>query len=424
MPRKHAPVLLLLYACASALLAGSASALWLGCASVAGRPLAHDPVHAAPDAISFCKGWERALHGNLSYISSTPDGSRLAVSTSADDGRPRSIEARMRVFNAKGKIIWSRWLGQPVKGQAISADGSLVAVSTYEDLLYLFNAAGKLLWTKALLGTPVILSKTGRVLLLNDDDSDPETAFVTYDRAGREIGKARVALNAEPFDISVSEDETLVAFALNPKTWQARTFDGKLVAEGSLSGDAAAVTAFSAANGPVKAVYVLYSSGGRAQRLAGFEIPSGRALWDIALDRHYLALRALDEKGRAVLVLYGNGRNGQALASYDGASGRELWKRAYSLSANDSSPIFVAPKFRGFPALATAVINAGAEADGGKFGILHALGITASGNAAFDVALDAPDGVFWYAYASSAPALAAGAGEAGDAVLYYFRKCK
>lgn len=407
MPRKRALVLLLLSACATT-----------------DKPLPHEPVHAAPGAVSFCRGWQRALRGNLSYVSATPDGSRLAVSTSADEGRPRGFEARLRVLNARGKTLWSRWLGQPVKGQAISADGSLVAVSTYEDLLYLFNASGKLLWKKERLGTPVILSKAGRVLLVNDDDSDPETAFVTYDLAGRVVGTARVARDAEPMDTNVSSDESIVAFALNPKKWQARAVDGKIVGEGSLSGNAAAVTAFSSPDSPAKAVYVLYSGGGRAQRLSGFELPSGRALWDVALDRHYLIIRALDVNGRAILVLYGNAADGQALAAHDGADGRELWKHAYPVPAVDSSPVFVARKSKTLPAIATATLNMGPEADGGKPGILHLTGLLASGESAFDVALEAPDGVFWYAYAPFGPALAAGAGEPGDAVLYYFRRCK
>src|SRR4051812_49389858 len=221
-----------------------AFSLTAGCASShrstepvpAAGALPNEPVAMAADTLSSCKAWELSLHAHISHISAAQNGTRLLISTSSE----KQYEAMIRFTDKNGRVLWMKGFSQPVKAQAIAHDASVLAVNTYDGLLQAFNSKGKKLWQKEHLGRPVVLTKSKRVLLLNDDDSEPTTAFISYDFSGKLKAQVEMASSngkkREPLDAFVADDESAVAVTTTDNSLLLYTPDGKLLSEAALPG--------------------------------------------------------------------------------------------------------------------------------------------------------------------------------------------
>ncbi|MBI3543790.1 MAG: PQQ-binding-like beta-propeller repeat protein [Deltaproteobacteria bacterium] len=380
-----------------------------GCASTPGaaaatlpNPLPNEPVARAPSPLNACPTWKLPLHAHLSHISVSDDAGRILVSTSAEKGR----EARLRLLSRSGKVLWMRDLKQPVKSQALSGDGRLAVVNTYDGKLTAIDTrAGKPLWEREHLGRPMIFTKQGRVILLNDDDSEPKTAFVSYDLRGKLV--ATVTAEHESLDMDAPADESYVAVSTTDRMLLTYSPDGKPLWRGKLDGDPISVEA---AGGAAPRVYVLATRDKTLQSLSAFEHKGMELsrLWTVALDRKYEAVRA---SGDAVF-LYGNSHLGQALAAFSAMTGAELWRRSYADPASYSSLVF--------PALETPYMTVALD-EGKPAGTLHVMGVDRTGAARWDAPLAASSGLYSYGFAEKAPALVVGAGEPGDGLVQFIR---
>ncbi len=378
-------------------------------------PLDHEPIPAAQETVKYCAGWKAAMQGNISYISESADGSRILVSTSSDKGIPKGFEGRLRLLNSSGKVLWSKWLKQPAKSQTISSDGSLIAFSNYEDKLYVLNAQGKVLWEKSHLGTPLIFAKHKRIVLFNDDDSDAQMAFTTYDFAGRKIGDVNVPKYSEAIDMHSSTDENIIAIAMRGGRFNAYDVNGKILTEEKIDGEPSAI----ATNGT--AIFTLYSdkTDKNIQIINSYDLLSKKTLWSKKLDRRYEVLRILGN----TLMLYGNSVRGQAVSGIDISNGNEKWKRAFPGPANYSSPVIANTSF-----LSVLIDKSGSDTSV-QAGTIHLVGLNTEGQAVFEIPVSAADGIYSYAINAIKPTAVVGAGEPGDGVLHTFtpsedNKCK
>lgn len=65
------------------------------------------------------------------------------------------------------------------------------------------NQNGKILWEKPHLGYPVFLDEQKNIVVINDDDSDPDVAFRVYDFSGNLKFEAKLDEPIEPVDYSI-----------------------------------------------------------------------------------------------------------------------------------------------------------------------------------------------------------------------------
>lgn len=369
------------------------------------KQLPDDPLTHGTSTHDACLRWKLPLRAHLSHISASRNGSCLLVSTSADHGR----EGRLRVINAAGKTLWIKDLSQPVKAQSLASDGNLAAINTYDGKLAAYDLKnGKRLWERDHLGKPVVLPHSKRVVLLNDDDSEPRTAFTTYDYGGKLL--ATVSTESEPLDMAVSEDERIVAVVTANKNLLVYDILGKPLSKAKLTGDAVAIKI---GRGTAPLIYVLSSREQNRlfQALSAYKLDANASklelAWSMPLDRKYEAVR----EAAGTIFLYGNTHFGQALAAFNGSSGTELWHRSYSAPANYSSLVFDENEPNSLVSLA---IDEGMPA-----GVLHLLGVNPDGNVSWDATVVASSGLYSYAYAPQAQAVIAGAGEPGDGLIEY-----
>lgn len=381
-----------------------------GCATAAstapapeGAGLPNNPVPKTGDPLNACTRWSRPLHAHLSHLSVSEDGRRILVSTSGE----RRGDARLRALDSRGKALWSHDLEQPVKAQTLSPDGRLALVNTYDGKLTAYDAGtGARLWDHDHLGRPVVLPKSRRILLFNDDDSEPRTAFVTYDYKGRLI--ATVTVDHESLEMDVADDESFVAITTTDRRVLAHRADGALLWQGRLPGDPVSVKATGGGLPHIHVLTVNPKNKGE-QSLSSFLLRSseGAPAWTVPLERRYEAIRSV---GGSILM-YGNNHLGQALAAYHAETGALLWRHSYPTPAVYSSLVFSGPTPAHFM---TVAIDEGAPA-----GILHVLAVKPDGTSQWDAPIEAGSGLYSYALAGQGPALVAGAGEPGDGVVDY-----
>lgn len=365
------------------------------------------PIPKSDQKYSACPLWDLGLHAHLSHVSASANANRILVSTSADAKK----EGRLRLLNEKGKVLWIRDLKQPVKAQAISQNGALIAINTYDGKLSVYDISGKKLWEKDHLGRPVIFPKSNRILVFNDDDSEPKTAFATYDYSGRLI--ATITSKAEPIDIDASSDESFVAVAATNRSLYIISPEGKLLSRGTLNGDAVSIKTV---DDPHPAVIALTvdSKNSHKQSLTYYEAKNdGRNFavkWSTELDGRYETVRVTQD----LVFLYGNGRTGQALAGHHLKDGSKSWTRSYPYPASYSSLVFT-------PSAKDSYLTVALD-EASPAGVLHVMGVDENGSASWDAPVSASSGL--YSYAATEEAVVVGAGEPGDGRVQKFRLSK
>lgn len=373
-------------------------------------------VERAPLSRLACAKWAQQLNGHLSFVTSSADGQRLLVTTSAE-GRD---EGRVRLFDGAGRVLWSQPLSQPAKSQAISEDGTLLAINTYDGKLHVYTASAKngktfvrKAWTTDHLGKVVIAENVKRIYLLNDDDSEPQSAFISYDYSGKNKVDVSLKDNAEPIDMFVSVDERYIVVALADRSIIAFDFLGKTLWRAKLDGDPVSIAP--AGEEKNKHAYVLLSQPqgkGKSPRKRLVALMVGErgvdTAWEIPIDSPFETLQPVGQ----TIALYGNTYRGQALAGINAATGKELWRYTYPYPANYSSP--VASDRQPEPHITVAID------DGTQAGLMRIFAINEVGTLLWETSVDAASGIYSFTTSSNGTAFAAGTGEPGKGKLSYY----
>jgi outer membrane protein assembly factor BamB len=381
-------------------------------------PLPNNPVPPATNHLSACRTWKLSMHSHISHVSTTPNGERVLISTSGEGKSPKTKaakkkaksenrvapqQAKIRWVTKQGKVLWTHPLEQPVKSQAVGSN--LIAVNTYDGLLKIYDFSGKKLWEKEHLGRPVFLSDKKALVLLNDDDSEPETAFFTYDFTGRALAKISRAVDqkGEPVDMFVANDEAAVIVTSTDNSVVIYGLEGRPLARTNTKTPPVAVAAVVS---PELQYYVLTN-----KALTGYN-SKGRQ-WSVDLQEKYETIRL---EGNQIFA-YGNSRNGQSLSAFSTKDGQNLWTHSYSNPANYSSLVY-SGVLGGKPVVSMAFDNAKEP------GVINILGVDASGKSIWDASIEASDGIYSYAVAMDAKKDSAtvivGAGEPSDGVVSAF----
>jgi len=372
------------------------------------RPMPDEPVIKSSETLAACPRWNRNLLAHLSHLSISDNGKRILVSTSAEPGK---AEASLRFLNEHGKLLWRKDLKQPVKSQALASDGKLIATSTYDYKLRVYTAEGRLLWEKEHLGKPAFLMKHDRVILLNDDDSEPKIGFFSYDLKGNLKAKVTIetqATHSEPVDMIVSTDQSAVGVLMSTNEVLVYDLDGKLIWKTQLEHEAISIGVHSAPEHDIFALIREHKHSQDAdQSLLRLGKNSTRVVRSID-DRIYDSLQL----GTTAIFLYGNSIRGQTVAAHGLSDLSPLWKNSFSSAANYPSQIFA------FTQPQETMIAA--LEDPKSAGRMKVMGIKQQGSAAWEADIEANDGIFSYAPAATGNAVVIGAGAPGKGTIEYF----
>lgn len=376
-----------------------------GCStSPSALQISKDGVPAAPSQNKACVIWTRQLFAHISHTSITPDGRLTLVSTSAE----KRTQAGLRLFNSQGKLLWFRPLPQPARAQAISADGAIIATSTYDGRLRAFSRNGNKLWEAEHLGRPVIFAKSKRVLLFNDDDSEPKMAFIVFDYKGRKISTVtfKNAGDEEPLDMFVSDDESSILVTTSSNNLIVYDVTGKQLQKSKMPGSSISIAA---TGGAQPRIYALTSNGSdrRSQRLTAFEPDSGESLqatWSESVGSGFEVAKLVNDQ----IILYGNLHGKQSISGFSIKDGDEAWKRSYPTPAAYTSLVFASESY------ATIALDEGHPA-----GTLRIAGINNSGNATWNAHIKASHGIFSFGLAAKRQGLVVGAGQPGNGTVSY-----
>ncbi len=394
--------------------------------------LPYEPVELVETPLQFCKKWEKNLAANLSYIQVSKDGSKYLVSSSANRGRPKGIEARIQLISRTGAPLWAQWMRQPIRGQSLSQKGDLVSASNYEDKVFLYNSRGGKIWEKPHLGMPLVLEASKNIVIFNDDDSDPEIAFTTYDYAGKQVAQAKVAKGREPVDLAYFTNEadgkTYLAIALSGRNqdddkWMVMAQNQELYSKGTLKGEPVSVALYEATK-----LFILYSDpiDPSEQRLAAIALPSGKKIWDVELDRHFEVLKVVkgEKEANSFLLLYGNSTRGQAISAFELENGDLIWKHSYNSASTYSSPVQVFEDNAALRSFAAILVDKTNAENAPPAGTLFLIGINREGKTSFEIPINAPDGIYSYSMnIAQKPEVLFGVGEPGNSSIVQFEQC-
>jgi hypothetical protein len=140
-------------------------------------------------------------------------------------------------LNPDGKVAWQKPLKSAVKSQAISDDGSIAVVSTYDDRITAYDSAGKELWGLDGLCQPHILAQPKRIVCYHDDDAEPNIAFRLFDWNGKVLLSFPISNDILAFKISpdgrnlavgLTRGQVILIGPDSRATWQKRV-DGEVL---------------------------------------------------------------------------------------------------------------------------------------------------------------------------------------------------
>jgi hypothetical protein len=353
-------------AAASSLVGVTLSGLTLaGCASAprSSAPSQQPSLVAAPamDAVvspsSFeaRKLWTREVPGLMTDLSVSRDGSAILMATvpnpEAGSG-PRETGHGLTRYDRSGKKVWRIELKGVVKSLALTDDGKLALVSTYNSELLAIDARGRIAWKADGMCKPVPMGK--RFLCYHDDDAEPGVAFDVFTAGGRKI--LVYPITRDVLALKVSDDERNVAIAL--EGGQVILFDRELRSlwQRQVGGE---VIDLAVSAGQHPRVGVLYNPGspsaseGEAATGGGIGAGQGIAFFD---DRGEMIGQASPRahsgqietlSGGTGFATFGNSHQGQTVAYYEipamaqpapagsaPAPIPEKWRRAYPRPAD------------------------------------------------------------------------------------------
>jgi hypothetical protein len=363
-------------------------------------PISSHPVKAR-------KLWTRKSPGLLTDLNISRDGSTVLVATIPDRD---SVEIGANhsknyaaIFSSAGKTLAQIEMPAQIKSQAISADGSLSIIATYDDAIRGYNRSGQKIWEHEGICKPIALSSLKKILCFHDDDSDPELAFEVLDWSGNKIDSYSVKLDS--LMVKVSQNEKYFVVGLNhgkvllfdstfKPVWQ-KSVDGELTDLAISSPEIGQPTVAALYNvkktkkkrgKASKSVQIPEMSS--EQRVALFP-PSGKSPTLLPI-RSRLDELDLSSEGKA-LFGYGNDSDGQVIVriSEDKASPDTLlWKRGDPKPAEYSSQLFSSQEW----------VWIGFEDMNSISRHSHVLGFDSDGGVKTNIIVPSEEGSYLYAY--------------------------
>lgn len=404
--RKHAKIFILL-----------ALSVLAGCASKKSTPdtdgsnpfpVASKTAHAKPI-------WKQTLRATLSHLHSSRTGKRILISTSSDASRGKKSNLLRLVSseNNRFKVLWTKTLSQSVKSQSLSSDGKIVAVNTYDAILHVYDAGGRQLWQREHLGKPAVLTQQQKVLLFNDDDSEPETSFLSYDFSGKLLGEAKIPKlmeeKRESLDMYLSKDENFALVTFTKRGLAVFDTNGVLLWRGEAESEPISVSFDEKNSGRF---YVLSGEKGSRyltayQRTEGSETLSYQKIWSQSLAKPFDTIKALSDS----ILAYGNAESGQYFSGFSTNDGVRTWEHSFSDGLNFSAHVFE----RASKGFFTVVADTG-----DKENLLHVLGISPKGEVLFETPVLSDDGIYSYSVSDQGNSVTVASGFAGQAVIQNF----
>ncbi|GEM_PF-1831969 len=356
------------------------------------------------DDLSFtpCAKWNFSVPGQISNLSISESGKAILLSSSGE----KNANGKIRLLDHMGKVLWSRTLKQPVKSQSISKDGRFIAISNYSDHLQFYTANGQLKWEANHFGKPVFIENDRdnkpKIVLINDDDSQPGHSHFVYDFKGKLLFDdtvERILKNADyPTNLEMSD-----AY-VDRKTGKISLFftGGIMIVVDSLG----TILHKWRLPEPISAVTV--SEDGLYYALTSnllFALGSGSSdwLWKSRLPSHGDALAVVGDK----IVVHANAQNEQWVAAYEKNTGKPEW--FYS----NNEPALVTPPFQTQRDVAIGFF------DMRNNGRIQFFGLNQKGKALWAKNLFAPNGIF--SMAAARPNVVIGYGAPKKGTVTYFK---
>jgi WD40 repeat protein len=230
----------------------------------------------------------------------------------------------MVLLDSGGSTQWQKQLSSKVKSLDIAADGSWLAVTTYDEKLSLYDHSGKLLWTKDVFCRPQVLITRKQILCVYDDDTNPRVAFEVYSESGERLQTQKV--QKDLLEVTVSPDERWIAFGLVGGEVTLLDSDWKAVLTKRLGGEVVDLD-LSSGDSPTLAVLMNQTTRSKPMRAVRQRISlsqpvgAGGPGMDVESDRFGEKI-TLSEDGNTA-ILYGNSSQGQILAAWQVGSGKK-----------------------------------------------------------------------------------------------------
>lgn len=180
-----------------------------------GAPMLAHPMNfvLSDSPVDVRKLWTQQIPGLMTDLSVARDGSALLVATIPNPeavSGPQETGRALTRFDRRGKKVWRIELKGVLKSLALTDDGKLALVSTYDGELLAIDARGKTVWRAEGACKPISLGT--RFLCYHDDDAEPEVAFDVFDAEGRKI--LFYPITRDILALKVSDDQRNVAIAL------------------------------------------------------------------------------------------------------------------------------------------------------------------------------------------------------------------
>ncbi len=157
------------------------------------------------EAKGIKKVWGVRFQGLITDLTGASRSDRILVTVVPDSERPGAGENRTLLLDGRGRTLWSRPNFARVRAQALSPDGKMVVLATYDDELLALDSRGKLVWSRPAHCRPVLLSSRSPVFCHQDDSVSPGVVYQLFsNRSGQEV---RVfPANRDPLIVKVADD--------------------------------------------------------------------------------------------------------------------------------------------------------------------------------------------------------------------------
>ena len=305
-----------------------------GCATGQMAPLDHAMNFETAEHPSKVESlWSEKLQGRITDLSVSANGGVVVVATAPDPDLETS-EYSLRALTHSGKQLWKTQMQSPVKAQAISADGSLLIISNYNDEILGIDQDGKQLWKSQGMCKPFFLDAAHKIICYHDDDAESRVAFDVLDYNGNKLSSFPANSDVLSFKISQDERNAVIGevkgqvILLDPEQ--------KLLWQRKVNGEIVDVAVSSGAEPRLAA---LFNAGKNGQKLAVFD-RKGKSMAEKAVGSHVEQIE-FSQDGKMVFA-YGNGPKGQYLSAMDSTHLNETWHREDARYADYSSAMLVA----------------------------------------------------------------------------------
>ncbi|MGZ3698151.1 MAG: outer membrane protein assembly factor BamB family protein [Bdellovibrionota bacterium] len=354
------------------------------------------------------------MPGAISDLEMSDGGKAILVATAPDHDIAGSADKYLLTrVKPDGKIAWRKVLKGQVKSQTISADGSLIVVTDYENHVTAYNAGGHRLWSAEGTCKPIVFNQQRKVLCYHDDDAEPDVAFDIFDFQGKVVSS--FPIQDDILSLKISEDQHNIAFALAGGVAILAGPDFKQIWMKKLGGE---ILDISVSPGGTPKVAVLYHVPSGEQKIA--LLGADGTMFAEGVPAAHAQQIELSPDG-SMIFAYGNGVEGQYLGAFEvpatgavpaapPAALKEKWMHGLAQAADYSSSIIAGKDF----------VLMGLEDIGEDDRDSHLVGFDFAGNLRWNIIVKSDEGAYLYSQGFSEDrALLAVGSDDGTLNLYH-----